>query len=192
MFNDIVFDASYIPDEKVIESAHNLSGTAYDVANCVDRLLWSDVISIKKVTNYKDTIPEGDIVLLVTCVGWSLHKPFWFDPADPDHSIDTIWKYERSALFFRSVLILDEIDDQFGWADWIDVDDDIYTIKTADAPTEVVNSYCDEIKRDWHEFVDQWLDCGKPDFSAVASPVKNALDAAIAKYDKKVMRIKDL
>lgn len=192
MFKDLEFDESYTPDKKVIESAQNLSGTAYDVANCVDRLLWSDVVSIKRVTNYKDSIPEEDIVLLVTCVAWSIHRPFWLDPADPDHSIDTIWKYERSALFFRSVFILDEIDDQFGWANWIAVDDDIDTITTKDVPKEVLDSYCDEVERDWYEFVDQWLDCGKPDYSAVAPQIKKSLDASIARYDKEVMSIKDL
>jgi hypothetical protein len=192
MFEDLFFDDQYVPDKEVLDSAYNLSGTAYDMGNCVDRLLCSDVISIKRVTNYKGLNPEGDIVLLISYEGWSIHNPYWGDPTDPKHSIDSICDYRCTALFLRSVLIKNEIDDQHGISAWVDIDLDIYTIKTTEAPAQVLEAYCDEIDHDWHEFVDQWLDCGKPDYSLVEPKVKKALNKAIAKYDKKIMPISEI
>ena len=189
MFKNLTFDDTYTPDSKVIDSAYILSSTAYDVGNCVDRLLFSKVISIEKVSNYQKEIPEGDIVLLISYEGYSIHKPYWLDLTDPDHSIDNIVDYRCQALFLRSTLIKDEIDDQFGWAAWIDIDVDVSNIKTTEAPKAAVEAYCEVINHDWHEFVDQWIDCEQPDYSMVEPKIKKALDKAIAKYAKKVVPI---
>ena len=184
MFKNFTFNETYQPDPEVIESAWNLSGTAYDVGNCVDRLLAADVTSIRQVTNYQGKIPENDQVLLIAYKGWSIHKPYWLDLSDPDHSINTVWCYECEALFLRSELIKQEIDDQFGWSNWIDIETDVYTLTTNDLPQNAIDMYCEIIKYDSTEFAEQWMDSGKPSYSMVNDQIKKALNDAIAKNEK--------
>jgi len=103
------FDARYRPSKAVIACAENLASHGYDVGNCSEQFLYSQVNYIKRLSGTERLLIDYDC--WVTLPGELLRK-----------TPEKVRCWSNTVLIEKETLLLDEIDEQFGLSDWIEID----------------------------------------------------------------------
>jgi hypothetical protein len=164
-FNALEFDEAYVPDHDVVDCAESFLRSVVTPMYLDARSPMSaSVRLIKKVIGSQYTDRRDDIVLYLECEAWSYDKCFWKDVLGEVHSPDNLYCYEQRVVIRHSILSKNEIDEQFGIAEWEDVDIDGFEAKTDSGkiPDDVLQSYFEILAAEWQDLDAQYFEAGCP------------------------------
>jgi hypothetical protein len=174
-FNALEFDAAYDPDREVVDCAESflrsiVTPMYIDARNPLN----ARVRSIQKVIGNKYTDAGDDIFLYLECEAWSYERFFWRDVLHDAHPPDALYCYEQRVVIRRSILFKDEFDEQFGIAEWEDVDIDGFEAKTDSGviPDDVLQSYFEILATEWQELDAQYFEAGCPNLKELDPRVR--------------------
>jgi Protein of unknown function (DUF3293) len=171
------FDPRYRPSKRVKESAELLASYGYNVGDCSEHCLFPVVNYIKRVAGTTELIINYDCWVTLGSEVWE----------KPDH----VRCYTHTVWIEQDTLLLDEIDDQFGIADWIDIEIGGYidvSVDSDEVPEIVRTLYLDWLKEYFLEFEDARDYNGPRWFKKLSLTAKRAYAIGKVKNEKRKRR----